>query len=224
METTKQEQASIKNIDKKIQTLNELFREFGINPNGTMNYPKIIGLINETDIKDKIADTSTLEQIMRKLETVLAAIHKSLGGVNLDEPSPEIKSLTQSNQTFYTTLNDLNKTLNTVIRSTTKPTEKKRKEIEQILLIIPLAKKSILTAPQIDNPIRHGFVTEIFYEYLLTKYESTNTIQNDAASVKRIKIQTPVPQYIHSVFSEDFFVGIEKNTKYVTIWCHLRLT
>ena len=230
----------IKVIDKKIQTLNDLFREFGTNPEEFFNIPKLSGLVkylNNTDEvfldpESKPEDDATGDFLffMNELkDKLLDSIHKNLGGINLADSSPEITVLKQSKQTLYNTLIDLNKKLNDaknnleikigkVLPNDKQLINKKIDDITSILKLIPFAKTSFLTEPQIDNPIRHKFSTTLYYINILRGYETEMDISYSPISgQKRIELfkknptsTLPVPikpdNYIHSVFSEESFI------------------
>jgi hypothetical protein len=163
-----------------LQDLNKEFKNFGNNLSTTLE-----------------ADTPSQENLSTKIneiKEIIKTIKKNIEKINLDVQSDETRQIKEARQTLYATLDDTDKKLRNM------KSGKKDDEITQILDLIVLAKTSILTAPQIDNPIRHGFVTAFSYEYLLVNYQDIG--YNPTLPNKRITIGKS-PSYVHSIFSEE---------------------
>ena len=165
-----------------LQDLNKEFKNFGNNLSTTLE-----------------ADTPSQENLSTKINEIkekITNIKNNIEKINLDVQSDETRQIKEARQTLYATLDDTDKKLRNM------KSGKKDDEITQILDLIPLVKASILTAPQIDNPIRHGFVTAFSYEYLLVNYQDIG--YNPTLPNKRITIgKSPPTSYVHSIFSEE---------------------
>jgi len=174
-------------LSQNLQSLDEAFQNFEKNPPKPSEDSKA-----KEDFTTKIAD----------IETRINAVKKQIGTTNLDAQTDENKKIKEARQKLYATLDKTSKILNPMV------TNKENDEIQKILDLIPSVKASILTAPQIDNPIRHGVATVFSYEYLLASYNDSDISYKPTPPTKRIKIGES--KYVHSIFSEEIIRETDK--------------
>jgi len=167
-------------LSQDLQSLDEAFQNFEKNPPKPSEDSK-----SKQDFTTKIAD----------IKTTLKGVKKQIGEINLDVQTDETKKIKEARQKLYATLDKTSKILNPMV------TNKENDEIQEILDLIPSVKASILTTPQIDNPIRHGFSSTFSYEYLLASYNDMDISYNPIPPTNRITIGES--KYVHSIFSEE---------------------
>ena len=170
---------------EKLQGLNNIFKVIGNNLSELSETPSLPAASTTTPDGPQTTPVGKVTSETNKIqESTLKEIKDGLGKLNLDVSNNEI--IKGARDQLYVTLEKTVGLLNGIPGSV----KERDKFINDILKYISFVKASILTAPQIDNPIRHGFSTIFTYEDLLINYPA---VESNTVLGLKVTEKAPLP-------------------------------